>query len=304
MPTFTCSSTKPCPMGLADFGTNGKSTYSYKAVTFESWANFTALTIGAAKPSETCPASGSTQCMTIQQNQVDYKVYEQGSSSPIAGEYWAQDVPFVSQIGSNYYVNQVDNIWNFSSYPSEMGGTIYPNLLSNCAHTGGQPTYYECTGNLQLAVTLPFEIMITIITGVLSSGTHSGSSYIEFGIWVYHSDTLVGGDDFDEVAFNGAAAAHPYFYVNGKGTNPYGLYNDAETVLAGPGSGSSISITSVKATFSESYKSPTSSTLVKLPHAWSAGYDTAETASGVEMSSTTKGTGIASTGVDSKKQLW
>jgi hypothetical protein len=302
MPSFTCSSSKPCPMGLADFGTNGKATYSYKAVTFESWANFTALTIGTS-PIE-CLNSAATQCMSIQQNQVDYKMYEQGSASPIAGEYWVQDVPEVSQIGSTYYVNQLDNIWNFSAYPSGMGGTIYPNLLSKCSSSGGQPTYYYCQGNLKLTVSLPFEIQITTTTGVLSSGIHSGSSYVEFGIWAYQSGKLVGGGDYDEVAFKGTAVAHPYFYVNGKGTNPYGLYNDAETVLAGPGSSSTIKITSIKATISDSYKSSTASTFVELPHAWSAGYDTAETASGVAMSSTTKGTGIASTGVDNKKQLW
>ncbi len=302
MPSFTCSSTSPCPMGLADFGTNGKSTYSYKAVTFESWANFTALTIGTSPIK--CINSMATQCMSIQQNQVDYKVYEQGSASPIAGEYWVQDVPEVSQIGSTYYVNQLDNIWNFSAYPSEMGGTIYPNLLSKCSSSGGQPTYYYCDGSLQLTVSLPFEILITTTTGVLSSGAHSGSSYAEFGIWVYQSGKLIGGDDFDQVAFQGKAAVHPYFYVNGKGKNPYGLYNDAETVVAGPGDGKSVAITSIAATFSETYKSPTASTFVKLPHVWSAGYDTAETVSGVSMSSTTKGTGIASTGADNKKQLW
>jgi hypothetical protein len=60
---------------------------------------------------------------------------------------------------------------------------------------------------------------MTTTTGVLKSGTHSGSTYVELGIWVYHSGKLVGGGYFDEVAFRGSAASNPYYYVNGKGTN-------------------------------------------------------------------------------------
>jgi hypothetical protein len=289
-------------MGIADFGTYKKKTYSYEAQTFESWANFTSLKIGTSPVG--CYEAGSTQCMSIQQNLVDYQVYEQGSANPISGEYWTQDVPMISEIGSTFYVNQLDNIWNFSSYPSEMGGVINSNLLSNCALAGGQPEFYYCEGNLQFTVTLPFEILMSTTTGKLSSGSYSGSSYVEFGIWVYQSGKLVGGDDFDEVAFQGTATSSPYFYVNGNGINPYGLSNDAETVLAGPGGGSSVSVTSIKATLSESYMAPSSSTLAAVPHAWSAGYDTAETVSKVSMSSTTKGTAIASSGTDKKKQLW
>ena len=290
-------------MGVADFGTNKASTYSYHATTFESWANFTTLVIGTSPKS----CYKGTQCMTIQQNLVDDKVYEQGTGKPIAGDYWVQDVPFVSQVGSTYTINQEDNIWNFSTAFAknpEMGGTIYPNLLSKCTTFGGGPLYHYCVGNLQISVTLPFEILMTTTTGTLKSGAHSGSSFVEFGISVYHSGKLVGGDKFDEVAFNGKAAVSPYFFVSGKGTNPYGTANDAETVICGPGGGSTIAITSISATFSESYMASGSKTLTKVPHAWSAGYDTAETASNVLMSSAVAGTGVVSSGADNKIQLW
>ncbi len=302
MPAFTCSSVLPCSMGISDFGTYKGTTYSYHAVTFKSWANFTQLTIGTSP--NTCYVLGSTNCMTIQQNIVDYKVYEQGTGSPLAGEYWAQDVPTISQIGSNYYINQLDNIWNLSSTTAHMTGIVAGNLLSKCVAGGGKPTFYYCEGNLVFTVTLPFEILMTTTTGTLKSGAHSGSSYIQFAISVYHSGKLVGGDKFDEVAFNGKAAAAPYFFVNGKGTNPYGIANDAETVLCGPGGGSTITINSISASFSESYMAPSSKTLTKISHAWSAGYDTAERVTNVVMSSAVAGTGIASSGTDNKIQLW
>ena len=70
---------------------------------------------------------------------------------------------------------------------------------------------------------------------------------------MYHSGKLVGGNWYDEVAFSGKSATKPYFFVSGTGTNPYGLNNDAETVLCGPGEGSTVKITSIAASFTEAY---------------------------------------------------
>ncbi|HXQ93261.1 MAG TPA: thermopsin family protease [Nitrososphaerales archaeon] len=300
---YTCSATSPCPMGVSDYGVNKASTYSYKATTFQSWANFTKLSIGASPIG--CITT-QVDCMSIQQNLVDYNVFEQGSPALVSGVYWAQDVVFVGQSGTQYTINQIDNIWNLSApYASSPSvGIIYPNLLGNCAQYGGQPQYYYCLGNQQITTTLPFEIRMTTTTGVLSSGPYSGSSYVQFGIWVYHSGKLVSGDVYDEVAFNGHASSSPYFYVSGTGTNPYGILNDAETVLCGPGGGSSVTINSIRASFSESYIASGSITMTRIPHAWSAGTDTAETVLHVLMSKQSIGIGKAAAGVDDNKQLW
>ena len=310
---YTCSSTSPCPMGVADYGNNAGSTYSYKASEFVSWANFTTLSIGTSPIG--CIGSQS-QCMTIQQNLVGYNVMEKAikagaspSTSPdkkatISGEYWPQDVPFVAQSGSNFYINELDNIWNFSSSSAEMNAPIYPNLLGQCAQHGGQPQYYFCLGKATIQTTLPFEVQIVLTTGILSSGTYTGHSYFEFGIWVYHSGTLVGGGNFDEVAFTAKAKSAPYFYVSGGQKNPLGLYNDAETVLCGPGGGSSVKITSVGASLTEQYIPLSGGSLTTIAHAWSAGTDTAETVSNVAMSSSVVGVGTASSGADNNVQLW
>jgi hypothetical protein len=290
---YTCSATKSCPMGVADYGVNGKNTYSYHATEFKSWANFTKLKI-----------NGDHE-MTIQQNTVDYGVYEMGSKGrPDSGEYWIQDVPYITQSGGSYGIQLVDNIWNFSSTTAQMGGTIFPNLLGDCSQHGGQPQYYYCLGKQTITTTLPFQLEMVVTTGVLTSGAHSGSSYVTFDIEVYHSGTHVGGAAFDEVAFNGMAkgGASPWYQVGGK--NPLKLFNDAETVLCGPGGGSSQSIAKVHAQLSEAYIAVGSAILTLVPHAWSAGTDTAETVSGVHVSSSVAGDGVASSGADNNNQIW
>jgi hypothetical protein len=285
---YTCSSTSPCPMGVADYGVNGNTNYKYKAVSFTSWANFTSLNI-----------SNNGQ-ITIQQNLVDYGVNEGHDT----GEYWPQDVPYLTQTATGAFtVQELDNIWNFSSTTAQMGGKIYPNLDSNCSQHGGQPEYYYCLGNQSLKTTLPMEIKMVTVTGKIPAGQpHAGASYVQFGIWVYHSGTLVGGQNFDKVAFSGTATSAPKIQVGGK--NPFGLYNDAETVLCGPGGGQSHKIVSISGQIAEAYQAHKTSPLTLVTHAWSAGTDTAETVSGVVMSSTTPGTGIASTGTDNNVQLW
>jgi len=294
--TYTCSSTSPCPMGVTDYGVNGKSTYSYKAVEWNTWSNFTKLTI-----------AGNHQ-MTIQQNTVDYGVYETGKGPAKSGVYWIQDVPYITQSGKSYTIQLLDNIWNMSSTTAEMGGKIFGNLESDCSQTGGQPQFYYCVGKQVFKTTLPFEIQMLAFTEVLPSGGHAGSSAVFFAIAVYHSGTLVGSATFDEVAFNGAATggAQPWFQVGG--TNPYGLPNDAETVQCGPGGGSSQVITKVAATMSEFYVPVGGGAFSPVPHAWSAGSDTAETVSGVLMKHGTTGSGfndgVAKTGADNNVQLW
>ena len=75
---YKCSSTVPCPEGIVDYGINKASSYSYHAVTFDSWANFTTLSIGTS--SNSCNG-----CMTIQQNLVDYNVFEKGATITHSG---------------------------------------------------------------------------------------------------------------------------------------------------------------------------------------------------------------------------
>lgn len=292
--SYTCSKTNSCPMGIADYGVNHKTDYTYYASVFESWANFTKLSI--ASPS----------AISIQQNLVSFNT----TSGKTVGEYWPQNVPFVTQDGSTYTINEVDNIWNFSyssiceNYPTNNDGCMVNmagNLLGQCSSFGGAPEYYYCESSQQFSTTLPFEIFMNTTIFVMPSGSYAGHAAVEFGIWVYHKGKLVNGEWYDLVAWSGKTSLTPVIKVGGM--NPLGLYNDAETVLCGPGGGSRATITAIKATLSEAYMAPGSSTLITIPHAWSAGTDTAETVLGVHMTASSE-TGIASSGADNNKQLW
>jgi len=278
-------------MGVADYGKDSSGTYAYTTTEFVSWANFTSLTIGSA-------SNGYNHQMTVQQNLVDY--VKTASPSKV---YWTQDVPYVSQSRTEYTVTLLDNIWNFSAYPASMtANAITGNLLGNCSggvSKSGSTGFYYCEGTIQFQTTLPFELKMTTVTGTLAGGTYSGDSYVEFLVSVLHGATLVGSQAFDKVAFHSTSGDTPAFKVGGN--NPWGTKNDAETVLCGPGGGSTVTISAINAQISESYLN---GTLQPVPHAYANGFDTAETVKKVHMSILTTGIARALTGTDNTNELW
>jgi hypothetical protein len=291
--TFNCSSTHPCPMGIADYGDNGAKTYSYNAAAFKSWVNFTTLNIGTG-------IHQPNHQMTIQQNTVDYSIYENGK----AGEYWIQDVPQINQNGKSYKIFAEDNIWNFSSSTAALGGKIYGNLLGDCSPYAQEHEFYYCYSKQTFTTTLPFEVELVVLTGVDTTfAGHSGASAVEFEYGVYHAGTLLGFYAYDWVDFNtNDAPKGPAFHVGGY--NPGGYWNDAATILGGDSS-SSVKIVSISATFSEFYVPTSSSSYVPIPHAYSDGHDTAETVYGVHMTgSASNHEAIASSGADNGVQLF
>jgi hypothetical protein len=54
----------------------------------------------------------------------------------------------------------------------------------------------------------------------------------------------------------------------------------------------------------EEYTTAIAGKYILVPHVWSAGSDTSETVSGVQMKRTVTGTGIAFSGTDNNVQLW
>lgn len=287
--SYSCSASQSCPMGVVDYGVNGAKSYSYSTTEFVSWANFTSLSISGGKS------------LSLQQNIVDY-----GVAVSKQGEYWIQNVPFVTVSGSSYKITFENNIWNFSAPFTSFQGTLKSsdvkgNLLSECGSSGvyGKNEYYACEAKNPVTVKGAFSIETVTSTGKITSGADKGDAFVTFAAYVYQGSTLKGGGAYDKVAFVSKAASKPSFKVGG--TDPGGFYNDAEIVLCGPGGGSSATISAISAKFGESYLSK--GKIVSIPHAWSAGSDTAETVFGVQMSSSGK-EGIASAGADSQVQLW
>jgi hypothetical protein len=320
-------------MGVVDYGLNKTSLYNYTSYAFASWVNFTALQVRGVlgATSETnmsstwAPATTTTttatvttsttasstmdnetapelpDAITVQQNLVDTGV----ASGKNIGSYWTQDVVLVNQTApnKNFTVYPISNIWNVSSANAKMSSKVNGNMTGMCDLTGGVPKFYYCASS-GVKMTLPFSVRFVTITGTMSNGTYKGDSYVNFYVGVYQNNALKYGVTFDKVIFNSNATNTPVFKVGGKSPNNIS-FNDAETVLAGPGS-SSIAILSVlNATISESYFN-SSDKLVSVPHAWSAGSNTAELVMPVGMSSKISGTGIAQVSVASANntQLW
>lgn len=277
-------------MGIADYGcANLKCTATdpYNAIEFESWANFTKLNIGSSSGGSCSPG-----CMTIQQNTVVQGVYDMGGSanaSSPTGEYWIQNVPFISQSGKSYTISVEDNIWNFTTPTAIVKGEMHGNLLKDCSTSGkfsGNVGYY-CVAEQSFTTTLPFEVNMTVITGSFGSAKKGGLSEVEFLVAIYHNNKLLSGGSFayDMVSFNGKGATWPNFHVGGTTPQVSGEYYfyDAAADLVGPGDGSSVAFMKIAATLSEYYAPTTVGVFNIIPHAYSVGYDTAETSSGVKM---------------------
>jgi hypothetical protein len=282
-------SSGPCPMGITDFGrTASGATYSYTAVTFKSSVTFTSLNIGAVTLKGKTVGSGE---MSIQLNTVAEHMYRNG----VAGFYWTQDVPFVQQeAGGKYLVFALDNIWDFNNGASMKG--VSGNLNHDCVKSGvGSPGQWFCQSKTSFTVSLPFTVNMEMLVGKVNG--HSAVEF-EFGV---SGHSLVA---FDEVTFPGTAPQFPLYLV-GFFHVPLAniLLTDAETVLCGPGGGTSVHLNSISASFNEQYQALSGSTFKTIPHAWSEGRDTAETSSGVHMGASGT-TGLASSGSDNSVPLW
>jgi hypothetical protein len=285
-------------MGLVDYGVNGGSTYFYSASELKSWVNFTTLSIGTA--TKGAPAHH----MDVQQNSVAVDIYESVSTT---GQYWIQDVPQIAQSGSTYSVTAEDNIWNFSSPTASMTGPVFGNLENDCKSGGVESDgFYFCYAAQTFTTKLPFEIEMITVTGLDTSFPgHFDASAVLFEFGVYHAGKLVGFEAFDWVDFDiNNAPNTPFFDVNGAAPNNFGTFLDYETLVCGPNGGSNIQFNNIKATFSAYYVSATTGTFNTIPHAWSAGSNTAETASGVHMKKGSGDTGVASKGADNNVQLF
>ena len=305
-PSFICS-TAPCPMGITDYGvTSSGSSYSYKALDSGSyWDSGSTFGIGTANGGGCLdPDAASLVCFTIQQNQVTQGLYSKG----VPGEYWAQNVPEVAYdnscsspcVSGTYSVTWLDNVWNFSysggACPSDTNkgpgcinpSTIKGNQAKDCSSTGGTPKFYYCVGPTTYDITPPFTINAWTNVGTFGTCTKTKSyTCINFYGEVNEGNSVVFSGYYDGVKFlaGPAGTGSPSFLVENT-LSPIGLPYDFEWVFGGPGGGSNNAI----ATYGDmqSFYCTTHSTCDGgidsyhfINHAWSSGYDTAESISDV-----------------------
>ncbi|HTT25512.1 MAG TPA: thermopsin family protease, partial [Thermoplasmata archaeon] len=93
---------------------------------------------------------------------------------------------------------------------------------------------------------------------------------------------------FDRVEFNSSAVAnlttnapHPTFQINGQSRNAFGLLNDAEIMIGGPGGGSTTTLNGINATMGLWTKSNSTHVYSPVPAGEDFGTDTGETSEGI-----------------------
>ena len=289
-----CSGTA-CPMGVVDYGIKGSlSTYSYNTTMVEAFADVSALTVTSGGTG--CLEPHASYCMGIQSNWIDNNVYLKNHHR----QFWTQDVAQIAYdascsspcVSKTYSVTWLDNIWNFSyagGYcPTGKGlGCVNTNDLTGngtgrCTSYGGQPTFYYCVGSTTYGLKMPFTLWSFMSTGPGSAlygpsvGTTSGS-WVDFYGGIVQNNSIVSGGYYDSVIFKAGSlgAGSPSWLVkNAKA--PSGLPFDGEWVMCGPSNGASVTMGSAAVLLESLYYSPSATGFVSIRHAWSSGYDTAE----------------------------
>jgi hypothetical protein len=307
-----------CPTGVADYGINGNQTYSYTTSSFESQVVINKLSIG------TSSQAAYNNLASLQLNVMAY-----GMPSHISnGIYWTQDVFSLNQSSTcpNLCFQLTSEIFNMTV----PGGTIlYKNGISyTCSNNGvkghvtkAANTYY-CDTKWQTGLELPLTVKLEVTTGTETSGKFKGEGYLSFNYLLSSgpaSDTWI---QFDRIHFNNTlpsgkkVSGNPVFEVSGSPatTPPYSstqrcsatvcpLANDAEIDFEGYAGLAQVQFLQLAATMNLYYLSAGTYTLV--PHAFSAGADTGETAANVYVARNgTVSTGNASVGSDDAVQLW
>lgn len=280
-----------CPMGVADYGINGQQTYSYTTTEFEAVTTFKSpFDVGLSSlPNYDHMAS----------DQLNVMAYGVATDIP-NGVYWVQNVLSLNQ--SNTCDN--DTCYQFTSEFFNMtqpGASVdyKDTFASTCLKNGGtvydDSTTFYCNTPWLSGLTFPLTVKMFLITGTETSGKYKGENYMSFEYELSdgpQANEVIKFDrwDFNNLLSGSSIPGDPHFLVSGNPmTTPWysatqrcapggacPLLNDAENVLGGFASSASVNFTHVNAKMQLLYKD--GSKLDFVPHAFSAGTDTAESA--------------------------
>ncbi|MCI4358655.1 MAG: thermopsin family protease [Thermoplasmata archaeon] len=249
---------EPAPMGLGDVGVGSSgSVYSYSTSAFRATAHIASFSSFSSQ---------NGNWSSLQLNVV--VVMSRGSA---LAEYWIQDVPIFNS--SSHLIAIENNVWNFSG--SGAGLPANSVLGNGTVYTSGAYQYYAdgvSSGYPGAGVTLslPVNISTEVVASNLSGQTHVGFQYNDGYGWV----------TYDNVTFPWTTGWRFHgFEVTGTSYNPFGLFDDAEWVVAGPGGGSSVA--DLRSNITMSLDEFNGHNFEAVPSAYSFGSDTGESASNV-----------------------
>ncbi|MCI4330996.1 MAG: thermopsin [Thermoplasmata archaeon] len=260
----------PAPMGLGDFGVQDLHGHDQGLITY------TRSVEGSVTLNSVAPLylpSSSPDIFTMQLNTVLTNVDVANNSS---GVYWIQNVPIYS--AQNQTLGIEDNIWNFSA----AGAGMPTSTLYSYGGTVVAPVFYYAVGPTWHMPT-PFTIRLYNNASVFNNRP---TIWFNYSITAANGTVLTGS--FDRVEFNSTGntvptspAPKPTFQINGKQTNAFGLLNDAELMLGGPGGGSTTTLFGINATMALWTLPNGTVTYANVPAAYSFGTDTGETSEGI-----------------------
>ncbi len=283
----------PAPLGLAYYGLSAAPNGSVVSTTLDTPGVRATFDPNATGLWSVYPFSSSTDAYGVQLNAVTTSINLLGNSSY---EFWTQNVAeFYPYTGQLYLVT---NVWNFTG-PSLSANAIYSH--GPYGQQVGTTFYYseiELTG-----VSYPFDMSL-----YMNNTVTSGRNNVSFTVGLTDHGVYT-SLPYDWVDFNSTGAALSQYSANGSAYNPFGLTNDFEETIGGPGGGSQSDLYAADATLGLAYWNTSSSAYQSVPAAFSYGGETGETSTGAYVgweTNTTTGQpyGVSVTGPGFLQGLW
>lgn len=262
----------PAPIGLADFGLSADPNGNGSVV--PSILN-TPSVLATFAPNATgiqplYPFSSTPDGYGVQLNSVTTSINLFGNATY---SFWTQNV--VEYLAQSHELILVTNVWNFSG----------PSLSSNAIYAHGPygqqvgTTFYYSEYPILTGVTYPFSIDLWMNNSLVG-----GRNAVNFTVALNESGTT-SVFPYDYVVFNSTAntsgpVAASQYTANGYQYNAFGLTDDFEVILGGPGGGSQANLYAADANFTLQYWNTTSSSYQAVPSAFSYGGETGETVTG------------------------
>ncbi len=286
----------PAPLGLAYYGLSAAANGSIVATTLNTPRVFASFEPNATGIVSNYPFSSSTDAYGVQLNAVTTSINLFGNSSY---SFWTQNVAeFYPSSGSLYLVT---NVWNFSG-PSLSANAIY----SHGPHGTQVGTTFYYSEIVLSHVAYPFHLDLW-----MNNSVTAGRNNVSFTVGLAQGASFSNRTyyPYDWVDFNSANATASNYTASGTKYNAFGLTNDFEVILGGPGGGSQANLYAADANLSLDYWNTTTASYQSVPAAYSYGGETGETVTGANVKWTTNATtdqpfGVVTTGAGFLYGLW
>ncbi|WP_221289682.1 thermopsin [Stygiolobus caldivivus] len=270
------------PIGIADYGISPNGPFIRNTTQLMGVVKIYSLK--ASSTASYAPNSITFQLNAVISYQHDGKQYA----------IWVQNVLLYDTKTRN--VVFVDNLWNFTSLHANVTGVKGSGNISAADIRNHYITFYydyaETPGS-NVTVSLPAEIML------LSNVTTNLKGEPVVCFW--YNDGY-GWQKYDEVTLtNAPGSTNVYFLIDGYNYTGNKEYYDAEFVIAGPGDGSCVDVTSSYLTLRLEYWN--GHNFQEVRNAFNFGSDTGETAWGVKTSFYTSANGEPEVLITSGKQV-